>query len=271
MKPHLTFITLLCFLSLTAFEQKQCDFLGPLHFKNGKATVIFKAIYIGYTEANNPDIIEQLHEKKIINGRKYANVDTKSEGGIGGTDIDFSVDNCPVSYYATVAKNIDLNKLRWMQTIYMKCTVYQGVKNDRGQPYFTVEDISYSSRDLPNIDAIGPFMYIKNPPDDENRRWFSNAEPNDCLIAVSPKKALIETSDKKYHNFKFLKHTETKDGYVDLYKNGNESLELNINYIIDDGTTIAKSTGKATVTVNHKSTTFSVNGMGDDNHHHQTK
>ncbi|TSJ44238.1 hypothetical protein FO440_08705 [Mucilaginibacter corticis] len=143
MKLPVTYALILFLISFKSSAQKPCDFLGPLHFKNGKATAIVKATYLGFTETNNPQIIEQLHKKKIIDGKKYANIDFKGEGGIGGTDIDFSIANCPTPfYYGTVQQGLNLNKLKSRKIIKMKCTVYQGVKNDKGLPFFTVEEIN---------------------------------------------------------------------------------------------------------------------------------
>jgi hypothetical protein len=194
----------------------------------------------------------------------------KERGGVVGTDINFVPENCLKSYYATVAKRIDLNRFKWLQTIYMKCTVYQDIKNDRGLQYFTVDEITYTKNDLPKIDDIRPFIYLKKVPDEDNRRWFTNAAPNDCVLYITPKKALMQTSDHKYHNFIFSKHIESRSGYIDLYKNGNESFELNINRIFDDSTSIAVPAGKMTVTINHVTTSFRIAGLGDDTHHHST-
>jgi hypothetical protein len=81
--PIVVIISLtLCFVGALAqkINDKEYDFLGPLHFKNGKASVIVKATYLSFTETNNPDIIGQLYKKKVLDGKKYANIDYKGEG-----------------------------------------------------------------------------------------------------------------------------------------------------------------------------------------------
>ncbi|MES2377198.1 MAG: hypothetical protein V4553_11495 [Bacteroidota bacterium] len=262
-----TLLLMLCASHLSA-QKSTCNFLGPLHFKNGRATVIVKARYTLYTASNDPYILERLSKKKILDGKKYYNVDFKGEGSTDATDIDFIPTNCQTSYYATVAKSIALKKLRWMQTVYLKCTVYQGIKNEKNEPYFTVDDITYTPKDIPRIDDAHPLIYMNNPPNDgEHPRYFTNAEPNNYLLYTTSTIATIQTADHKYHRFNFVKHTENRNGYVDLYKNGNESLELNIDHIFDKGagpTTIA--TGTLTVILGGSKISFKIAGLGDDVH-----
>jgi hypothetical protein len=272
MKINIKLVIFFIFCSVSALAQKprikpNCDFLGPLHFKNGKASVVIKATYSTFTESNDPYILESLSKKKILDGKKYYNVNFKGDGNIDATDIDFVPENCQVTYYATVAKKININKFRWLQTIYMTCTVYEGIKNEHHQPYFTVENITYKKEEIPKADNIAPFIYLNKLPHDDNPRWFSNAEPDKCVLYVTPGKAIAQTSDHKYHYFNFAKHIETKGGYIDLYKKGSDLVELNINRVIDKNegnTTIA--TGQLTLTVNKIKTSFRVAGMGNDTH-----
>ncbi|MES2427415.1 MAG: hypothetical protein V4560_10605 [Bacteroidota bacterium] len=218
-----------------------CQFLGPLHFKNGKATVIVKAMYTGAARSGGYYFFKKLEKKKILDSKKYFNLaKVEGEGYFdSGSAITFVPEKCNQEFIATIAQKINFEKFKGGQTVYLTCTVYQNILPDKEQHFYVIDDVKYTKEDIPRQQNIGQLVYLG--PDklarDTGTSYFSDAGSKmmnfNCLLVITPNQlAIVETTDHKRHHFSYVKRTATKSGYIDLYKNSTEWFELKITRVI---------------------------------------
>jgi hypothetical protein len=144
MKSIISSIFLLIAVLANALAQKsgpdstKCDFLGPLHFKNGKAIVVIKASYQEFFMNGPSLIIEQLARKKYLHYKDYIS------DCCGGNAIAFIPENCGKKYSATLHEHIkfDLNDFKPGNTFYLTCVVFEKYKGYGTEYFFVVDNIS---------------------------------------------------------------------------------------------------------------------------------
>jgi hypothetical protein len=73
-------------------NEKECDFLGPLHFKNGKATVVIEVAYEEFYRSGDEPLFMALAKKKKLNYHDYF------RDCCGGSAIGFIPENCSKRY-----------------------------------------------------------------------------------------------------------------------------------------------------------------------------
>jgi hypothetical protein len=120
-------------------NEKECDFLSSLHFKNGKATVIVKAIYKEINRSGAEPIFANLEKKKKLRLRDYF---TRC---CGGGEIVFMPEHCSKMYRGVMIQkkmNFNINLAKDGDVLYLSCVVYEGEKDFNNLPLFTVNDIS---------------------------------------------------------------------------------------------------------------------------------
>jgi hypothetical protein len=143
MKKHFSGIILFILFSTNTFAQvitygRECDFFGPLKFKNGMATVIIKATYRDLFKSPEDLTVKQLEKQKKIRYKDYF------PDCCDGSSIGFVPENCSFEYGATMRGKIkfDINHCKQGQTLYLTCIVFSGVKHGKDMPFFVISDIS---------------------------------------------------------------------------------------------------------------------------------
>jgi len=141
MKKRLLFIMLLASTINTFGQQpdssirkQPCVFGGQPYFKNGKATVTFKAIYCDihrsgslYSHKGFPD---DFHKYKVL----------LHEPIYSGTDIGFIIKGCSNPVSAPLICNCDdVNNIKIGTIIYLRCLVFEEYK---GKYFFVVHNVS---------------------------------------------------------------------------------------------------------------------------------
>lgn len=117
---------------------KDCDFLGPLHYKNGKVTVIIKATYKDLYRSPEEGTAKELQKKNKLRYKDYF------QSCCGGTCIGFTPDNCSKEYGATMFNKIkfDINHFRVGDTFYLTCVVFDMKRDSKYVPFFVINNIS---------------------------------------------------------------------------------------------------------------------------------
>ena len=249
-----------------------CDFLKNLTFKNGKATVLVKAYYTELIRSGEYSLFGELEKRKLLDREKYFRLDIlEGEGYMdAGSAITFVPVNCNSAFTATVPLHLAVDSIKFGQVITVRCTVFKGEFNGIGKPFFVADDIIYDGKDLPAAQNIQPLEYIASQKLDLDAGISCFSDDGGklmkmkCLFAIfKDKKALVSTSDHKDHYFNLEKHTLTKNGYMDTYrdKNGNDLIELNITCEKRLSDNHFLRIGKLSTTIKGKKNTITVYGF----------
>lgn len=142
MKKYIYIVITLLITSFAALAQekpieKGCDFLGSLHFKNGKATIIVQATYKEFFRSGDELFFTKLEKKgKLRKGDYFVRC-------CGGSKVGFVPENCSKMYSATMRRKIklDISHFKPDSTFYLLCTVYDGVEWENNSQFFTIENI----------------------------------------------------------------------------------------------------------------------------------
>lgn len=125
-------------LAQEKLNKAECDFLGPLNFKNNKAIVVIKVTYSEFNRSGDEPIFATLAKKKKLRFSDYFS------RCCGGSEIRFKPENCSKEYSGVLLHkkmNFNINKAKSGDTLYLTCLVYQGEKSYDNIPFFTVINI----------------------------------------------------------------------------------------------------------------------------------
>jgi hypothetical protein len=265
---NLTCCILLMINSLMCSAQKSknkqpCDFLGPLHFINGKATVVIKASFFDFLMAHDdPWFVELVKKKKLKYNDYFARCCV-------GSAISFVPENCTFEYSGTIKIGAYIGNASFEQTVYLTCVVFEGVTDNRGIPYFVIDGVSYKKDSKPIREDIKPITYIKSEYADTESGGSYFSDNTDSLSRVkivlainAHYLALVQTADNKFIHFSYKKRIVNEAGYIDFYQTSDSSstFELNINNIITGLGRSSYRNGQLTLTINKNTKTFKVFG-----------
>jgi len=236
-------------------KKQECDFLGPLHFQDGKATVIIKATYNDFFRSDEDTTFENYFSRCC-----------------SGSAIAFTPENCPYEYSGTINKKVNPDHVKFGQTVYLTCAVFEGVKNYDDTPFFVIDKIESKETDTAEKEDIKPLTYIKSQyiNTESGCGYFSNdadalSRDLKCVLVITPHYlAFVQTADNKFIYFSYEKRVTNEKGYVDTYKNDHSSFELNINKIIGKRGTSTYRNGRLTLTINNVKTSFNVYGIDEE-------
>jgi hypothetical protein len=256
----------LCASAQKATNTPECNFLGPLHFINGKAIVVVKATY-NDLHLGPPEYVFDKIKKKI----SLFNKDYYSKHGVASA-IAFTPENCLYEYSGIINKKVNLNRIKFGQTVYLTCTVFKAGESYKNVPFFVIDKVAYDESDTTVKADIRPLAYINSKYIDTVRgsAFFSNdadllARKLKCLLVITPSHfAFIQTKDDKLISFKYEKRVINNKGYIDFYKNDTTSFELNIDRIITRRSTSTYRNGRLTVIINNIKTSFDVYGYDEE-------
>jgi len=242
--------------------KKLCDFFGPLHFKNGTATVVVKAVCNDFLRSPPEPLFQGVNKTKKLLYKDYFS------SCCGGSAIAFTPENCSMEYSGTIRKGIDPGPIKFGQTVYLTCLVFEG-QYDSGVPFFLINNISYEKGYVARKEDIKPLEYIKPEcidNDSGNAAYFGdNADALirhlKCVLVITTHYlAYIQTADHKIIYFSYEKRVKNEHGYLDIYRNGNSFFELNINQVIQRLGNSTYRNGRLTIVINNIKTSFDVYG-----------
>jgi hypothetical protein len=144
MQKYIYGVVMLLLISSSALaqgklDQGDCDFFGPLHFKNGKASVIIKVTFKEFFRSGDEPLFTKLEKEKKLRSSDYF---TRC---CGGSAISFIPENCSKMCYGVMIQkkmNFDINLAKPGNILYLTCIVYEGEKSFDNFTFFTVNNIS---------------------------------------------------------------------------------------------------------------------------------
>lgn len=267
MKNLICVVVLLIASNSYAQEQKKavrkvCNFLGPLQFKNGMATVVVKAVYNDFFRSPDEPLFQELTKQKKLLHKDYFS------SCCGGSSIGFTPEKCSAEYSGTIRKGINPGPIKFGQTVYLTCLVFEG-QYDSGVPFFLINNISYEKGYIARKEDIKPLEYIKPEcmgNDSGNAAYFGDDADAlirhlKCVLVITTHYlAYIQTADNKIICFSYEKRVQNEHGYLDIYRNGNSFFELNINQVIQGLGNFTYRNGRLTIVINNIKTSFDVYG-----------
>jgi hypothetical protein len=110
-------------------KNRECDFLGPLHYKNDKAIVAIKAKFDGCFRSGVSDVFRRLEKQKKLRRKDYP------------YNIGFYPENCSTRYGAAIKYKgpINLFKLPISTKVFLTLAVYRQANNTA--PFFVVNNV----------------------------------------------------------------------------------------------------------------------------------
>ncbi|HTH83219.1 MAG TPA: hypothetical protein VL490_09805 [Mucilaginibacter sp.] len=148
MKASIIYLILFISLSCSASAQQKapdhpCDLFGPLHFVNGKATVVIKATFTDLFRSNEDFSYQELAQKKRL---KFYDYFTRYPESVDGSELAFTTENDSKTHYATLRKNIrfNVNHMKMGKKYYLTCLVFKDEPGYKYVPscFFAITDIS---------------------------------------------------------------------------------------------------------------------------------
>jgi hypothetical protein len=267
MKASITYLILIA-LSFSASAQQKpadhpCNIFGTLHFVNGKATVVVKANYTSMFRHAEDGIFEKLKKKNKLRYQDYFR--RCCDGGA----LAFVTKNCDYEFSALMSNKVNPNPLKYWQTIYLTCEVFENEYQDKNTPYFVITKMAYNKTEQPKKESIRPITYLSKSfikDLDTNYSYFSHDGDSlmqaRFLLAIKDKHiAYIQTAANKIISFSLDKKIEITTGYTDIYRNGNDYLELKITQIFKTASNRYYRNGRLAITLNNVKTEFSVYGF----------
>jgi hypothetical protein len=126
-------------------QHPSCDFITKIKFKNGKDTIVIKAVYNDFLKSAAYPVLKALDKEKKL---RYSDFGYNKREPLTSSAIAFTPENCTKSYIGTVRKKdlnnkeISMNTMPIGTVLYLTCVFFESKKWEyNGVPFFVIIEV----------------------------------------------------------------------------------------------------------------------------------